>query len=997
MPVAREQPVTNPASQGERVAPANRDDRLRALFSRFSLVLGVVLLIATFFLLSPPRGETYPGARPWSELSILRPLTELMSLNGLAATARGTEIKDFALHLAAVFGLLVLAGRLWFRRGGSRRGLRLTEPWFSAQLLLGGWVLLSALSVLWSGDPALACGQATLYALAVAWALSLAWTLERRDVPRLLAGLVAVSALAAGLCIWYYFERNPHHRPGFPLGNPGTLAAALLPAILIAIGVVVGALQQWRRTRRPPEWLPTIGAAAALLPLLGCFVLLYSRAAILGLAVGLAALVALQSGRRLRWLLASVMLTGLATVGVWTMSYSHLDAAMARSATIRFRVYAWRYAAELWNQSWLTAIAGHGAGAYPRLAGQFSIHDRMLDPAAFMSDELVEHAHNELFEVLTEIGLVGGVTFVGGLLATLLAGRALLHRRLRDRRRWLYAALVAALAALMTDALFAPGLRLAGVPAVFYTLVGTLWATCRLASQPRPADALADLIKTSAHPTDGRALRPIVAGAVAVALAVGGGWLTVRNWAGVLREEAASVAFARGDFAQAAEGYDFAESRLLDPVRQLVNRGYAMHARLGAAREAYEAFYAEQTSAASAPGSQPTTTAASDHAAELRHAAIERCEQTYTAAGRLSQQAPTLMHTAAVAARAAELLGDLYDTAGEVRARDWWRRAGGAWREQRKWRRYDFETLLALTQYPAPPNYHAGLLRDALRCTTARRRWGPPLTFDGLRWEWQQALRRLAARKGFADTVREFLAVIGPVAPETDLDTLVASRAPEVYRLAAHAAALRGDFSSARLYAARAALLYEPMRPRFPMLGSIALLEQAEFVLRGSPEQAQLAVDLLREAIEQLPQIQQQKYDAMARPFREWLAIALLAAGAEDRAGTVLGTMLGDDGPVSAALAETYVRLVVLYIRRPPEQRPDLEQWLAAALRYKPDYVFAWSWVAWLAAERGDVDAVHAALADAARSGVGSEDVHRIRRSLCQEFPELSEQIGGGE
>lgn len=691
------------------------------------------------------------------------------------------------------------------------------------------------------------------------------------------------------------------------------------------------------------------------------------------------------------------MLTGLATVGVWTMSYSRLDAAMARSATIRFRVYAWCYAAKLWNQSWLTAIAGHGAGAYPRLAGQFSIHDRMLDPAAFMSDELVEHAHNELFEVLTEIGLVGGVTFVGGLLATLLAGRALLHGRLRDRQRWLYAALLAALAALMTDALFAPGLRLAGVPAVFYTLVGTLWAVCRLASQPRPADTLADLIKTSVRPSDGRTLRPIVAGVVAAALAVGGGWLTVRNWVGVLREEAASVAFARGDFAQAAEDYDLAGSRLLDPVRQLVNRGYALHAHLGAAREAYEAFYAEQASAAGAAGSQPTTTGGGDHATELWHLAVKRCEQTYTAAGRLSQRAPTLMHTAAVAAKAAELLGDLFDTAGEVRARDWWRRAGQAWRVQRTWRPYDFETLLALTQYPTPLDYHAGLLRDALRCTTARRRWGPPLTFDGLRWEWQQALRRAAAREGFADTVREFLAVIGPFAPETGLDTLVDWRAPEVYRLAAHAAALRGDFTAARLYAARAVLLYEPMRPRFPMLGSIALLEQAEFVLRGSPEQAQLAVALLHEAIEQLPWIQQQKYDAMARPFREWLANALLAAGAEDEAVEVLSTMLGDDGPIPAALAETYVRLVVLHIRRPPEQRPDVQQWLAAALRHKPDHVFAWSWMAWLAAERGDVDAVHAALADAVRSGVRPEDVQRIRRSLCQEFPGLSEQIDGGE
>jgi len=99
---------------------------------------------------------------------------------------------------------------------------------------------------------------------------------------------------------------------------------------------------------------------------------------------------------------------------------------MARGATVRLRLYAWRYAACCGRPA---RSAARGPAAYPRLAGVLAAPDMTLDPAAFMGEResIVEHAHNELFEVLTEIGLVGGVTFVAGLLATLFAGSALLR------------------------------------------------------------------------------------------------------------------------------------------------------------------------------------------------------------------------------------------------------------------------------------------------------------------------------------------------------------------------------------------------------------------------------------------------------------------------------------------------------------------------------------------------------------------------------------------
>ena len=83
-------------------------------------------------------------------------------------------------------------------------------------------------------------------------------------------------------------------------------------------------------------------------------------------------------------------------------------------------------------------------------------------------------------------------------------------------------------------------------------------------------------------------------------------------------------------------------------------------------------------------------------------------------------------------------------------------------------------------------------------------------------------LRRLASLPGFAETLEQFLIGVGPVSSETDLDALIASLAPETCRLAAHTAALRGDFEEAQRLAERAAALYASMRPRFPTLESVA-------------------------------------------------------------------------------------------------------------------------------------------------------------------------------
>lgn len=857
------------------VAPSAGGETRRDVCSGVALGAALALVAATFFLISPPTGETYPGAIPWRPGSWLHRVVEAMSLGGRLVSVRGVEIKDFALHLAAAAGLLVAAVSLARRRGGAaaspRGALR------HAQVLLGLWVALSLLSSLWAGDADLARGQALLYAISVAWAVSLAVALPARLVRPLLHGIMVLSALAAALCVWYFHERNPYHRPGFPLGNPATLAAALLPGVLIALGTIGDALGRAGGRPRRGTNIAAVAAALSLVPLIWCLWLTYSRGALLGLGAGLVAFGVSVASARWRQVLAAPLGIAVVVGGAWWLSTSHLDTTMARGATMRFRLYAWRYAAELWNADSWTRVAGQGAAAYPRLAGAYAVRDRALDPAAFMG-EIVEHAHNELFEVLAEIGLVGGVTWVGGMIATIAAAVAALRARAgrrpgeqaargpqpADESPWPLRSLLAAVVAILGDAAFGSALRLPGVPAIFFTLLGTLWVACRNGT-PAPADGPSAPAAAQSHSS----ARPPAAAAqlaafVALAAAVGCGWLAARNWTGVQHEFAAQAAYNRENYDAALDEAAAARRRLLDPVRVMAARRLEVQCLFGAARPAVQAWY-------TATESRPAA----------RAAAIARATRAYEAAGELRNRVPAFEYTDVYAARAAEWLAHLTAEVDPSTARTWMEQAERAWRWQRQRTPYDVETLLALTRYPAALPDHVALLRDALRFGDP---YGP----------WRATLEQFAGVPGFDSVLGDFLAAAGPITPQTDVDAIVASMAPEAYRLAAAWYGLREDHERAAALAGRAVELYGPLRPRFPALQATALSEQADYVLRSAEGGPEPAVALLRQALASLPVIQRQQYDELARPLRIRLALCLLVGEHVDDGLVALESALGE-------------------------------------------------------------------------------------------------------
>lgn len=854
--------------------PAAAALRLRAGLSRVALGLALALLAASFLLISPMPGQTYPGAIPWRDGSVLRSLTELMSLHGLVASGRGVEVKELALHLAAAAGLALLGVAWLVGRAGARAQAGPAVVAGYGQLLLALWAGLCLLSTLWSGDPELAAGQSLLYALSVAWAVALGQTLERRHIGHLLAGLTMLSVLAAGLAVWYFYERNPHHRVGFPVGNPNVLAALLLPGVLTAVLWLGRGVHRAARERDDrAAWL-AVGAAAALTVLVWCLTLTGGRGALLALAVGVAALAVWLARGRVRWVLAGV--AGLAIVGGAWLLYesSRLDVTMARGATVRFRLYAWRYAAQLWNSR---PVAGHGAGSYPRLAGRLADHDEAFDPGAFMG-QIVEHAHNELFEVLSEIGLVGGVTFVGGFVATLAAAAALLRRH-RGPQAWEDAVLVAGVVALLADGLVGATQRLPGGPAVLFTQLGALWAACRTAERPDGAAGATGAAGGLPGRSSGvRRVGRWAAGALCLAAAAGAGVLAGRNWRAVGLERDAALAWQAGRYAEALEGITRAEAGLLDPVSKLAARDTALRCRLELAREAVAlCVLPVATAAAGAPWRQ----------------AERQAREAYDAALALRQRVPALKWTDAAAARAAEWLALLHRHAGRGElSRQWTAAAEAAWRRQRLRTPYDVETLLALLRYPATVADQVLLLRDSLRV-------------GGAEGDWLEALRQLAQAGGFEEVLESFRSAAAPITPDTDVDAVVASMAPEMHRLAAAWHGLRGEYAAAAEASARAARLYAPLRSRFPELYPRALAEQAEYLLRASPDEAARAVALLRAALKALPLIQAQKYAELTRPYRFRLALCLLAAGSAEEAVDVVGSALGEQAEEPQALERT--------------------------------------------------------------------------------------------
>lgn len=937
------------------------------LISRAAAVVAIAAVVGTFLLISPPNEQTYPGAIPWGPTSLLKGITDAMSLGGVFPTARGVEIKDVLLYGCAALGWLLVALRWW--TAPPRLDIPQRALWYGGQVFLAVWVLLSLASAWWAGDAGLALGQGAIYFLHVSWAVSLGWLLRPRHAWWVVRGVMVAGALGGALCVWYYYERNPFHRPGFPIGNPSVLGACVLPALVLMLGYLASGVHGWWVRER--GGLARMAWALLLLPAGWCFWMASSRAAMVGLVGGVLFTAFLRARGWLRVGLLALALAGMFGGG-WYITNATQDFALARGETIRFRFYAWNYAATLWGQR---AISGVGAGQYPRLATQLVANDMRLDPAAFQGD-IVEHAHNELFEVLSEIGLVGGVSFVGAFVAILAMASRLLTRTPNRSERWLLAGVVAAVCALLVDSMFGVTLRLPGGPALFFTLLGVLWALAR--EHPARREQA-----TGPVALPGSVSRDVARFVSVGALFLGalGIWLAQRHAIGLHDEwsayEGIRTAVATGEppaFQDAYEQAQAAERRLLTPVRKLLAHVLAVEVQKQAALR-------EVTRLAAAVAGVEQGTLAPEQVRAALEGLVGLLDGLEFAALQFAQRAPQVANVVGTAAWANEqsirprlALGD--KSGAESAMRD----AIAQWRLQRALRPFNRDALLALTRFDATTqavDERVALLRDVLR--------------NGqIDVQWDAALTRLQQTAGFAAQLREMAAQIRPYGPQTEPDALLLSRAPEMLRLEAHWLAKQTppDFETAAERAGRAAALYAALRMRVPRLESVALAEQAYFLLRADPRDVAAVRRVAERGLARLPKIQKQKYDALARPHREQLVRVALAAGDEAAAteyARVLAATIAGAPAVRDILSEEYLRLV-RWTARNASERDLAARWAERATVLAPTVPDGWAWRAWCAAADGDAAGAAAILRQAREAGIPAATIDSIRGDLLKEF-----------
>lgn len=956
------------------------------VFQTGSLLLLGLLVFGTVLLISPPLGETFPGQIPWSSNSLLRPLTRLMSLYDAFPTIRGVEIKDILFHACAALGLLMLTLRFVDRQTEIAFAMHARRPYLHAQVLLTVWVMLSFWSSAWSGDMATAWGQSALYGLALAWAIALGWTISNRELPRACTLICGATVVAAILCAWYYHFRNSAHRPSFPIGNPGTTAPFLLPGFfLLAVRLFATPLNRRSSSARAP--IAAFLLLLCLIPVIYCFWLTFSRATILALLVGIVAAGVLAAGVRARWMVAAVGVLLFAAGSYWFTNLSTQDMSMARSATLRYRFYTWRYAAELWQ---LRPTMGQGAGSYARLVHERATQDRVLDPAAFLG-ETITHAHNEMFEIFSEIGLLGGVTWVGGMIATLLAGLRVAQLRRGGPLAVDALALTAAFAALLADSFASVALRLPGVPAVFYSVMGLIWA-CSRADERLRAAAIVDAIDAIPRKVTWRTQ---AVGFTIAGLMVAAAYAAVTNAWGVAHEYRAEQALAKGDYNIALEKNEVAIRNLLDPIRQLYAADREVRARFNLARRAGEAFLSQLTAARNAAQqSPPDAKAEMDHARQAEgfyKESFDAIGPAYTAATEFLSRAPGWPGGGSQVARCAEFAAELLAPVNPTEANDWLQKSFDAWTTQRVHWPTDLEATLALLRYPNTPHTAATLLRDALRAPQS----APDV--------WRAALVEQAQRTGFGEAVDDLLAAVAPFTPETDVDTLIRSFAPETYRLAAGFAAVDGDGLLAAARARTAALLSAPLAARLPALQSRALTEQAEFLMMvDAGHNPPAASAILQMALEKLPKIQEQQLESLAEPIRVPLVEAAFAAGqihiARDQARHLLEAALAPDAPrptvaeVDAALHRYIIACAARYLQARAADPDVVDRWLRRVIESDKANVDAWSWRAWIATATGADARVEPLLSEARAAGVGETDIARIRSGLRAFFEDATSQ-----
>ncbi len=888
------------------------------------------------------------GAADWSEESPLRAIVHVLNLNYSQTTARGVEIKLLILGVGAALAAVVLGLSLAVRpssleetadedtvleeRTESSPPMSLIRrpipPLAAAQVLAALYVLWSFASCQWSSAPDLALGGSTFLAFGVVWAVATGRCLNR---PTATVGgyvLLCICVATAALAIAYYDERNPTRRASYPMGNPLFLAACLIPGVLVSVGVAGAALQSLVRRVRASHAVIVLACVASVCLIVWAGLLTGSRSAAIATFVGLLAMAffILRGPAKIAVLVVTL---ALGVFGAWFYIWPQLSApsSTGRDASLRVRAYAWSYAVSLIDEA---PVLGHGQGGFAQHGDGYAATsgDVLLDPSAL--EHRIAHAHNEWLEVWANLGLVGFMLVAGMLCSTLWAGMAALRETLSPYRRWVLAALMASLVALIVEQSADVALRIAGLPAVFYSVIGLIWALSR-----RPE-------LTAGRRWEGslwaRRAGGIGAGGVGLVLLLA----ALMDFGSARAEFESERALQERSYAKAVGLAERASRWRLSPSRRLEAMEWQCRSHIYIARE-------YQTSCLDRFERGRRSDPPDEHLLFLAQQDREKSEAHIAAARdawkELSRRSPYYFGLGWLEYRLYQLGGVFAQLDGDERSVEDKHR-GAVEALARELRRQPYDPIVALS--------YVEMVGAAAPLVERLHLLARPLRLGAIPPEYSAFLWGLADRPAI-DQELPLLNLDGrgptPDVPASDDPFL-----PEALRLAANIHFLRADYARAVETAQGALMWYDRLEAR-PSLGRAGCrYELAEYTFFMDPGRWHESIEHAERAIEALPDSTPGRQ--MKRIIRERMVAYHLAGNNEEAAGDLVRALYesASEPGVSVELGRRYALFAKSLIRgRRGELPPEFERWVDRAAELAPEYELVWRLKAQLSYNDGDV------------------------------------------
>ncbi len=296
---------------------------------------------------------------------------------------------------AAALAVLLVAARL----GAARMPAWRHGGWFAAIAILIAW---ADVSILWAGRPEMVVEEIWRALLAVFAGVAVVAVVTRREHALwMIAALVAGPVLSAGLglvggeAIDRYAAGETFGRLAGGSGDANQLAAGLVPAVALALGLLAVSARGWTRV-----------LAIAALPVAGVgLIATESRGGMLALAVVLAGLpFALRSTRR-------IVPAGLVLAAVATVTFALLTpGSLVRLSDTKDgtgREELWRVAVHMAEDH----PFGVGFNGFRTSSSQYALEPGQIEHLSQVVGRPIV-VHNTYLQFLAELGIVGLLAFL---------------------------------------------------------------------------------------------------------------------------------------------------------------------------------------------------------------------------------------------------------------------------------------------------------------------------------------------------------------------------------------------------------------------------------------------------------------------------------------------------------------------------------------------------------------------------------------------------------